>query len=86
MTLKYLIEYIGRKTIERSAMELTSVDDTGGITPENPNGLNLFHHQLVIRARWVAALRAERLPSFPQFKTAVRTIFWPEWHAFADVK
>ncbi|WP_437556594.1 hypothetical protein [Acidithiobacillus sulfuriphilus] len=65
MTLKYLIEYIGRKTIERSAMELTSVDDTGGITPENPNGLNLFHHQLVIRAQWVAALRAERLPSFP---------------------
>ena len=56
MTLKCLIEYIGRKTMERSAMKLTSVGDTGGITPENPNGLNLFHHQFVVRARWVAAL------------------------------
>jgi hypothetical protein len=42
MMLKYLIEYIGRTTMKHSALELTSVDDTGGITLENPNGHTCF--------------------------------------------
>ncbi len=31
--------------MKHSALELTSVDDTGGITPENPNGHSLLHQQ-----------------------------------------